>query len=126
MANIFIIDDEPNILFVLKEILSESGHRIITASNGINGLAKLKNNPNQDVILLDLKMPDLDGKEVIKLMNCDNDLKNIPKVIMSGSMPDFGDFPPKNSYQDIISKPFDLFEAVEKIESLCSTRNTAN
>ena len=116
MANIFIMDDEPNILLVLKEVLSDNGHTITTANNGLAGLTMLRGNLNPDIILLDLKMPDMNGKEVIEEINNDEKLKNIPKVIISGSFLNSEDFPPQNNYHDIISKPFDIFEVVEKIE----------
>jgi len=65
MAKVLIIDDEANIQKSLGEILGDEGHEVLTASNGEKGLAQLKSEP-VDVVLLDIKLPGIDGLEVLK------------------------------------------------------------
>src|SRR6056297_995566 len=62
--NILIIDDEKNIRFTLKKSL-ESDYEVVTAVNGEDGIEKFQEN-NFDLVLLDMKLPGMDGMEVLK------------------------------------------------------------
>jgi len=62
--NILIIDDEYGILKVLKLILTRKGKNVDTAVNGEEGLKKIQKN-SYDLILTDIKMPKISGKEVL-------------------------------------------------------------
>ena len=59
-ASILIVDDEPEVALLLAEILEEDDHRVDTADNGTAALDKLRDG-RYDVIISDLKMPQLDG-----------------------------------------------------------------
>ncbi len=59
-ASILIVDDEPEVALLLAEILEEDDHRVDTADNGAAALDKLRDG-RYDVIISDLKMPQLDG-----------------------------------------------------------------
>lgn len=65
MANILVIDDERAIRNTLKEILEYEKYSVEVAENGPEGLEKIKLN-NFDIVLCDIKMPDMDGIEVLK------------------------------------------------------------
>ncbi len=64
-ARILVVDDEPQILRFLRPSLSAAGYNVITASNGTEAL-KLTADTAPDAILLDLGLPDIDGKDVIR------------------------------------------------------------
>ncbi len=66
-GKILIIDDEPTITESLKMFLSEKGHKIATAFTGSDGL-KLQSNFKPDVIILDIRLPDWDGFEVLRVL----------------------------------------------------------
>lgn len=117
MARILIMEDEPNIVFILKEIFAEHGHEVITAQDGSLGMQKLEEGLAPDVVLLDYRLPSINGKKVIERMNESDSLRFIPRIIMSGSIPKSEDSPSKESYQAFISKPFDLFEVVKIVEN---------
>ncbi|KUO62582.1 MAG: hypothetical protein APF84_02210 [Gracilibacter sp. BRH_c7a] len=122
MARVLIIEDEPNIAFILKEILSESGHEVIVMHDGLLGFQRLGEDPLPDVVLLDYRLPSLDGKKIIEQMNESNRLSEIPKILMSGSIPNLSDFPCRDSYQAFLSKPFDILDVVKAVQS-CLTLN---
>lgn len=65
MGNILIIDDEKNYLIILEDLLSEEGHHVLTAESGPEGLELVKNN-DLDVVITDMKMPGMDGMEVLQ------------------------------------------------------------
>ena len=65
MARILVIDDDDDIRNVLLLMLKASGHEVITAVNGAEGLKAFNTQP-ADVVLTDLLLPDQDGLEIIK------------------------------------------------------------
>jgi len=65
IENILVIDDDPDILDVVTMILESKGYHVITAKDGIEGLANLKTE-RPDLMILDLLMPKMDGFAVLK------------------------------------------------------------
>jgi two-component system, NtrC family, nitrogen regulation response regulator NtrX len=81
MAKILIVDDEKIIRQTLKDILEYEGYQIDEAENGLEALEKIKNN-SFDVMLCDIKMPKMDGLEVLEeAMGINPDL---PIIMISG------------------------------------------
>ena len=70
MANILIIDDEANIRMMLRLALEHVGHRTALASDGDEGLEKFGNGEGWDLILLDQRMPGMEGLQVLKELRC--------------------------------------------------------
>jgi DNA-binding NtrC family response regulator len=105
MAKILVVDDESSIRRTLKEILEFEKHKVDIASNGIEAIDFAKEN-SYDVILLDIKMPEMDGMEVLdKLMTfCE-----VPVIMISGhgSIDTAVEAIKKGAY-DFIVKPPDL------------------
>ncbi len=64
MATVLIIDDEPGVLSSLADVLADEGHRIIKATNGVDGLAFYRES-RPDLVFLDIWLPDRDGLEVL-------------------------------------------------------------
>ncbi|MEW5806457.1 MAG: sigma-54 dependent transcriptional regulator [Acidobacteriota bacterium] len=75
-----MVDDEDDILSSLRMILEYEGYQFIAARNGMEGLERVKENP--DLILLDIKMPRMDGMEVLTQLRRSHPL--IPVVMISG------------------------------------------
>jgi len=65
MKKILIIDDEPGILDVFREILQEDGYSVITAENGVKGLARMEE-AAFDLVIVDRKMPFGDGPDFVE------------------------------------------------------------
>ncbi len=106
MANILVIDDERSIRNTLKDILEYEEHQVKLAENGPAGIDAFKQN-KFDLVLCDIKMPDMDGIEVLEQFG---DLNNeIPVVMISGhgNIETAVDSIKKGAY-DFISKPLDL------------------
>lgn len=105
MARILVIDDERSIRNTLHDILEYESYKVDDAENGIEGL-KLVNSKKYDVILLDIKMPSMDGLEVL-----DHIMKitDTPVVMISGhgTIETAVEAIKKGAY-DFIAKPLDL------------------
>lgn len=82
MATIMVVDDEEDILTLIKKILTRRGHRVITARDGKEALQKLKD-VKPDLILLDIMMPGLSGYQVCKLIKQSNDTHSITVAMLT-------------------------------------------
>lgn len=106
MANILVIDDERAIRNTLKEILEYEKYSVEVAENGPEGLEKIKLN-NFDIVLCDIKMPDMDGIEVLKEIK---KLETEAQVLMisgHGNIDTAVDAIKQGAF-DFIEKPLDL------------------
>ena len=67
MEHVLIIDDEPSILEFLDYVLRKEGYRVSKASEGKKAREMIREEPGFDLIISDLRMPDVDGWELLKL-----------------------------------------------------------
>ena len=106
MSKILVIDDERSIRNTLKEILEYEGHSVHDAADGAEGISKVSGN-KYDIILCDIKMPKMDGIEVMeKILELSPDT---PVVMISGhgNIETAVEAIKKGAF-DFISKPLDL------------------
>ncbi|MFC1673058.1 response regulator [Pseudomonadota bacterium] len=82
MASILIVDDLPENLSLLTNILMEAGYNVRQAKNGEQALRTAKASP-PDLILLDIKMPEMDGFEVCEKLREDKHTTNVPIIFVS-------------------------------------------
>lgn len=81
---VLIIDDQPFFITMQQNLLQRQGYRVVTASNGQEGLAKAKQHkPN--LILLDIEMPGMDGFAVCEKLKQDEQLKYIPVIVLTAT-----------------------------------------
>lgn len=120
---VLVIDDQPGIRRLLLEVLTEAGYEVMTAANGYEGLQRTKEQ-KPSLILMDMKMPGMDGLETLKEIN---KLGQSNKVIM---MTAYGELDMVKEAQEIgafayITKPFDINELCELIaKHLSETADT--
>ncbi len=115
---ILIIDDEPTIVFFLSELFSDQGYNILKAYSGEEGLGLLDSKALPDLVIVDLKMPDIKGKEVIMAIRQNKKFSDVPVMILTGSVMNDNDFPYEDSYQAHVTKPFDIEEFLAKVAQL--------
>lgn len=120
MAYVLIIDDEPTINMILQEVLRDEGHEVASAPNGLTGLQIVRQVPHPDVVICDLRMPDISGRTVVETMRSEAELVDIPVIITTGAVFDTDEFPPDGSYQATFSKPFDLIDIIDKVQELAA------
>jgi CheY-like chemotaxis protein len=81
-ARIVIIEDSPTNLELMRYLLHDSGHILLTASDGSEGI-ELARHANPDLIVCEIQMPDLDGYEVARRLKKDPVLRSIPLVTVT-------------------------------------------
>src|SRR5258708_1337652 len=79
---IFILDDEPDIVKMATVFLQEHGYMVTSDTRPKSALEKIQSNP-PDLLLLDIRMPDLDGFEVCEIIKGTPRLTNLPIIILS-------------------------------------------
>jgi len=124
-AKILIVDDDPDILVAIGAVLEARDYQVVTARDGEEGLAKLKE-ASPDLMILDLLMPRKDGFAVCKELKDPRWLKysNVPILILTSIREEVS----RRRYEletglsldvdDYVEKPIDPFLLVERVESL--------
>lgn len=82
--NILIVDDDETILEIVKKTLEENNYTHIAATNGKEALEKLAENDNIDAIILDIMMPEMDGRETLKAIRSNEQTKETPILMLTG------------------------------------------
>ncbi len=113
------IEDEPEMIDLVRLILGRKGFHVIGANGGIEGLETVRRE-EPDLVLLDLMMPDMDGWEVYQQMKADDALRDIPVVVVTAKAQSIDKVLGLHiaKVDDYITKPFgpqELLESVEKI-----------
>lgn len=103
---IIICEDDQGILELLKEILEEKGFQVKALTGG-KGIQKKILEFLPDLILLDLWMPGMNGKEIIKILKKDDNTKNIPIIIVS-ALNETEAVAKNYGVEAYITKPFDI------------------
>jgi DNA-binding NtrC family response regulator len=106
METILVVEDKESMAQMLKDTLGSEGYRVIFAKNGSEGITYLKEN-RIDLVLTDLKLPEKDGLEILKISKEENQL--VPVIVMTA----FGSVETavkamKEGAFDFITKPFDI------------------
>lgn len=113
---ILVVDDSHKTLSLLKEVLTDDGYEVRTASSGKEALKAVAGEV-PELILLDIKMPDMDGYEVCRRLKSEKNYRNVPVIFISGLYDatdkvkgfDAGGV-------DYITKPFQFEELLARIE----------
>jgi DNA-binding response OmpR family regulator len=106
MKNILVIEDEYDIIALLTIILENEGYKVSTMSNATGYETKLRE-AHADLVLLDLNVGGVNGRQICEYIKAHDDLKSIPVILMSASM-DAERIKEECGAEDLISKPFDL------------------
>ena len=110
MATVLVVDDEFGIADLIDAVLTDEGHRVLTAANGRQGLEVLGKQP-LDMVFLDYMMPVMDGATMLRNLGAHPVLRNIPVVLMS-SMPEVTVAERCSGYVSFLRKPFRIAEVV--------------
>lgn len=116
MVKILVVDDEADIVYLVKEILRNEGHEVRGATSGQEALKKLKHD-KPDLILLDIMMPELDGWKTLELIKKEKVLKDVP-VSMLTAKPLTVETAGRKEIEgvvDYIEKPFSKESLVKKV-----------
>ena len=118
-TNVVCIEDEPEMIELIRLILGRRGFELTGAMGGREGLDAVRR-VKPDLVLLDLMMPDMDGWDVYQQMKADDDLKDIPVIIVTAKAQSIDKVLGLHiaKVDDYVTKPFgpqELLQSVEKV-----------
>lgn len=116
------IEDEPEMIELVKLILGRRGFKLVGAVGGREGLETVRK-LKPDLVLLDLMMPDMDGWEVYQQMKSDKVLKDTPVIVVTAKAQSIDKVLGLHiaKVEDYVTKPFgpqELLQAVNKVLGL--------
>jgi len=129
MARILVVDDEPEIVTLLRFVLEKDGHAVGSAVNGLHALECLGLEPSQadaslpDLIVLDIMMPVMDGYQLNMRLQSESRTKDIPILVLTAKgqkMRDLFEMAP--NVAAYVQKPFDPKMLRELISGILTSR----
>ena len=112
---LLVVDDEKNIRTLYKEVFEKDGYEVILASNGKECLEKIKDTPAVDLLVLDIKLPDINGMEILGELS---KAKSKVPVILNSAYVGYENDPNAWLAEKYIVKSGDLTELKEKIKEV--------
>jgi len=122
--SVVCIEDEPEMIDLIKLILGRKGFELAGAMGGREGLELIRRT-KPDLVLLDLMMPDMDGWEVYQQLKSDEELKHIPVIIVTAKAQSIDKVLGLHiaKVDDYVTKPFGPQELLQSIEKVLSARS---
>jgi two-component system, cell cycle response regulator DivK len=118
MANILVIDDTPDIRDIISRQLHYAGHSVITAENGLAGIANAQQHL-PDLIVIDLVMPELDGLKAIERLRADSRCAHLPILAITAlALTNTALQAREVGCDAFMSKPFLMADLLDEVERL--------
>lgn len=114
---IMIVDDEPDILFTVGQMLEICGYEVVKCCDGKECINKIEEN-NPDLVLLDLMMPEMSGWDVAAKIKENPKLTKIPIVFLTAKGDTMSIGMGNMTCVDYIVKPFDIEDLKERIKEI--------
>ena len=111
-------DDEPIATLLRDSINDEDAYQAVVVSDGALVLETVRQ-VHADLLILDIMMPGLNGFEVFDRVRADTDIRNMPVLFVSAATNQFADEFTQREIKDVISKPFDLNDLLDRVRVLC-------
>lgn len=120
-----LVEDNPADIRLIREVLKETDNSLFVVKDGVEALkflnleANYSNAPRPDIIILDLNLPRKDGREVLKEIKKNDNLKSIPVIVLTTSNSEDDIIKTYKDYANCyITKPVDFDQFLKVIESI--------
>jgi len=119
------IEDEPEMIDLVKLILGRKGFELTGAMGGREGLETVRR-VKPDLVLLDLMMPDMDGWEVYQQMKADAEMQKIPVIVVTAKAQSIDKVLGLHiaKVDDYVTKPFGPQELLQSVEKVLSSKSS--
>jgi CheY-like chemotaxis protein len=114
LKTVLVVDDEPVLRTIVREILHEEGYAVIEAADG-RVMLEIMARERPDLVLMDVMMPGIDGREAYRQLRSRPEHRDVPVVMMSAGVRPIRLDP---SIAGFMAKPFDLTQLVELVARL--------
>jgi DNA-binding response OmpR family regulator len=120
VQTILAVDDEPEILRLMQQLLEAKRYRVVTARGGREALAKVKE-AMPDLVVLDGMLPEIHGFEICRQLKTSERFRHIPVILISGVHTGWrfaADVKEKYGADEFIEKPFETSDLLRRVEAL--------
>lgn len=126
LRKVVCVEDEQEMIDLMRLILSRKGFEVIGANGGRQGLEIIRAE-KPDVVLLDLMMPEMDGWQVYQQLKADPNTADIPVIVVTAKAQNIDKVLGLHiaKVDDYIPKPFSLQELVDRIEAVLKRKQQA-
>jgi DNA-binding response OmpR family regulator len=127
VQTILAVDDEPEILRLVQQLLEARRYRVVTARGGREALAKVKE-AMPDLVVLDGMLPEIHGFEICRQLKTSERFRHIPVILVSGVHTGWrfaADVKEKYGADEFIEKPFESSELLRRVEALLNRTPSA-
>lgn len=125
-ARVLIVDDQPDVVDVMGAILTTHGFDVVSASNGLEGLERVKEKV-PDIILLDISMPKMDGFETCRRLKNGSGTQGIPVVMFTTQTDRESRIQALQAgANDFLGKPVDGTELIVRVNNLLKVKKYQN
>ncbi|MFD2864227.1 response regulator [Mucilaginibacter antarcticus] len=115
MQKILAVDDDKDILEIIQLILEDSGYEVETLADGQHLFEKI-NEVHPDLIILDIMLGNLDGRDLCRKVKAKMETHDIPVIMLSASHTITEGFTKNGNPDDFIAKPFDIEVLIQTVE----------
>jgi two-component system response regulator MprA len=122
VAHVLVVDDDPSVRALLRDVLELEGHVVTLAPDGYAALRAVAAE-RPDCVLLDVRMPGMDGHEVLGRLRARADGLELPVVMLTAAADDATAWRGWSGGVDhLLAKPFDAEELLGRVDRLCAAR----
>jgi CheY-like chemotaxis protein len=114
VKTVLVVDDEPVLRTIVREILHEEGYAVIEAADG-RVMLEIMARERPDLVLMDVMMPGIDGREAYRQLRSNPEHRDVPVVMMSAGVRPIRLDP---SIAGFMAKPFDVTQLIELVARL--------
>ncbi len=117
IKTILVVEDDEEIVGLLKFNLENQGYRVLTAGNGYEGLNRARAE-KPDLILLDIMLPEIDGYEVCRSLRSSSELRDVPVIMLTAKAEELDVvLGLEIGADDYVTKPFSVRELMSRIKA---------
>jgi CheY-like chemotaxis protein len=111
---VLIVDDDVRNIFAIRTLLENHQIKVLHADNGLDGIAMIERNPDIDVVLMDIMMPELDGYETIRMIRNDPNKRWLPVIAVTAkALKEDRDRCLEAGASDYLAKPVNEHQLIE-------------
>ncbi len=117
LPTVLVVEDDAATREMLGELLAFEGYTTAPVADGVSGLARIEQG-RVDLVLLDLKLPDMDGVEFCQRVRAIDQATDVPIVLLSGTVdPQLESAGLAAGADDIVAKPFDIDHLLDRVRA---------
>lgn len=115
---VMIVEDDPGILGALGDLLEDQGYLVLRVPSAVEAIGRLREGPVPALLIVDLMMPAMDGRELCARLRQDPELSDIPVVMISAD-PRLGERAGDVEADDYMTKPLDVPRLMSTVAAHC-------